>query len=366
MVLLFVYLILAIGVSFLCSILEAVLLSVTPAYVANLEDSNPRVGSRLRNLKQDIDRPLSAILSLNTVAHTIGAAGVGVQAQIVFGEAFVTITSVVLTILILVFSEIIPKTLGATYWRALAPWATGILRVLVPILYPLVLLAQGITKILSGKRETHLFHRHELGALAEIGVREGVIREQYSRIVKNLIRLDSLRGRDIMTPRTVVIMFPETATIEELLADKASSAVARVPVYAGSLDEITGYVLRDDILERYAAGEKQLPIKKIKREALVLPDLVRIGDLFEKLLNRQEQIALLINEYGEFSGVATIEDIVETIVGMDIVDEDDTVTNRRRLAHRLREERGNRLGISQEPAKPSSAEDGQGKDSKDE
>lgn len=354
MTLLIIYLLLAIGVSFLCSILEAVLLSVTPAYVADLESRRAGIGSQLRRQKEDIDRPLSAILSLNTIAHTVGAAGVGAQAQVVFGQAYVTATSIVLTLCILVFSEIIPKTIGATFWRALAPWAAGTLRILIPLLYPLVVLAQGITLIVSGKRRQRMFHRHELSAYADIGVEEGEIREQQSRIVKNLVRLDSLKGQDIMTPRPVVVAFSESDTVQEVIDDPNSSSLARFPVYGKSTDEVTGYVLRDDLMERYAKGERKTPISRVKREALAVPDLVRISDLFEKMLSRQEQMAVLINEYGGFSGVATVEDIVETIIGMDIVDEEDTVANRRKLARKRWRERAARLGIyeTQEEKEP--------------
>ena len=347
MILLFVYLFLAIGVSFLCSVLEAVLLSVTPAYVAELEQRHQDIGAHLRHFKEDIDKPLSAILSLNTIAHTVGAAGVGSQAQIVFGDAYVTVTSIILTLLILVVSEIIPKTIGANFWKALGPWATYVLKVLVPVMYPFVILSQRITKLISGKKQSRAFSRRELSALAELGVEEGEIREQQSRIVKNLIRLDSLRGKDIMTPRTVVVAFPESTSIESVLTDKNAESVARIPVYDKWLDEVTGYVLRDDIMEQYVYGKRQDPLRMLRRKALVLPDLIRIGDLFEKLLNQQEQMAIMINEYGGFSGVATVEDIVETLIGMDIVDEDDTLTNRRQMARKRWQERASRLGISE-------------------
>jgi CBS domain containing-hemolysin-like protein len=270
---------------------------------------------------------------------------VGAQAQVVFGEAYVTAVSVVLTILILVLSEIIPKTVGATYWRKLAPWATRVLLVLIPLLYPLVLLAQGITLLLSRGRRPQLFHRHELSAYAEIGVEEGEIREQQSRIVKNLIRLDSLRGQDIMTPRTVVVSYPESATIRDVINDPNAASVARFPLTGPSPDEITGYALRDDLLQEYAEGRAEVPLSRMRRKALILPDLVRLGDLFEKLLDEQEQMAVLVNEYGGFSGVATVEDIVETLVGMDIVDEDDSVANRRAMARRWWKQRAQRLGI---------------------
>ncbi len=348
MTLLILYFFLAIAVSFLCSILEAVLLSVTPAYVADLEGKSPSIGRKLRLQKEDIDRPLSAILSLNTIAHTVGAAGVGAQTQVVFGKAYLTLSSILLTLAILVLSEIIPKTIGATYWRSLAAPATRVLRILIPLLYPLVVLAQGITFVVSGRKRQAMFHRHELSAYAEIGVEEGEIREQHSRIVKNLIRLDSLRAKDIMTPRPVVVAYPETALIQEVIKDPSSSSLARYPVYGKTSDEVSGYILRDDLMERYANGERKTPVSKMKREALTLPDLVKISDLFEKMLGEQEQMAILINEYGGFSGLATVEDIVETIIGMDIVDEDDTVANRRKLARRRWKERALRMGIYEE------------------
>jgi CBS domain containing-hemolysin-like protein len=293
---------------------------------------------------------------------------VGAQSQIVFGEAYVTATSVILTLLILVVSEIIPKTIGATYWRGLAPWGSRMLMILIPILYPLVVLAQGITVLLSRGKRPQMFHRHELSAYAEIGVEEGEIREQQSRIVKNLIRLDSLRGKDIMTPRTVVVAYPESYTVGDVVHDPNAEAVARFPLTGTSPDEITGYVLRDDLLEEYAEGRGHIPLSRMRRKALVLPDLVRLGDLFEKLLNQQEQMAVLVNEYGGFSGVATVEDIVETLVGMDIVDEDDTVANRRSMARNWWMQRARRLGIyeDQEDQEGTAAREGEASGTADE
>jgi CBS domain containing-hemolysin-like protein len=345
MILLFVYLALAIGVSFLCSVLEAVVLSVTPSYVASLEQHRPRRGASLHRLKENVDEPLAAILSLNTIAHTIGAAGVGAQAQIVFGEAYVSITSAILTVLILVVSEIIPKTIGATYWRGLAPLTPPVLRFLTVLLYPLVRLSQLLTRILSRRGRTGLVHREELTALADLGAQEGVFENRESQILKNLIHLGSLRARDIMTPRTVAVAFDERTPVREVAENRESLRFSRFPVWAKEEDRLSGYVLKSDILLAAAEGREDLRLRDLRRELIVLPDLVRVDALFETLLQRNEHIVGLVNEYGGFSGVATMEDVVETLLGSEITDEVDETTDLQGLARKRWRERARRLGI---------------------
>lgn len=227
--LLIFYLSLAIGVSFLCSILEAVLLSVTPSHVAVLERKGAGSGKLLRTLKEDIDRPLSAILSLNTIAHTVGAAGVGAQAQVVFGNAYVSITSGVLTLLILVLSEIIPKTLGATHWKRLAVPASRVTNFLIILTYPFVLLSKGITKLLAGDEKEPAISREEFSAMADLGFQEGVFEEGESNIFKNLIRFNHLSVKDIMTPRIVVVKHQEDMSIAETLERDEPLRVSRIP-----------------------------------------------------------------------------------------------------------------------------------------
>ncbi|WP_428235927.1 CNNM domain-containing protein [Gracilimonas sp.] len=343
--LLIFYLILAIGVSFLCSILEAVLLSITPSFVAVLEREDAKSGKILRDLKQDIDRPLSAILSLNTIAHTVGAAGVGAQAQVVFGNAYVSITSAILTLLILVFSEIIPKTLGATYWKKLSGFAARVTNMLIIITYPLVLLSQGITKILSSEEKQPTVSREEFSAMADVGFEEGVFEEGESNIFKNLIRFRSLRVKDIMTPRIVVVKFQEDQTIKEILDKKDELRVSRMPVFGEDDEDITGYVLKNDLYYNLSEENGDKKLKEIKREVLIVPETISLKTLFERLLEKQEHIAVVVDEYGGLSGVVTMEDVVETLLGMEIVDEIDAIEDMQKLARQKWRERAKRLGI---------------------
>lgn len=339
------YLILAIGVSFLCSILEAVLLSINPSYIAVLESKGSKNGKLLRKLKDDIDRPLSAILSLNTIAHTVGAAGVGAQAQVVFGNAYVSVTSAVLTLLILVLSEIIPKTLGATYWKRLSGFAANTTNILIYITYPLVLLSKGITKWLSDDEKSPTVSREEFSAMADLGFEEGVFEEGESNILKNLIRFNSLRVKDIMTPRIVVVKFQEDRTIEEILNREDELYVSRMPVFGDNEEDITGYVLKNDLYYNLSKEKGDSLLKEIKRNVLILPETISLKTLFERLLEKQEHIAVVVDEYGGFSGIVTMEDVVETLLGMEIVDEIDAIEDMQKLARQKWRERAKRLGI---------------------
>lgn len=348
MELLIAYLFLALGVSFLCSMLEAVLLSVNPSYVAVQEKEGHKVGPLLRHMKEDIDRPLSAILSLNTIAHTIGAAGVGSQAQVVFGNAYVSVISAILTLLILIFSEIIPKSIGANYWRALAPASARILQVLVWTLYPFVLLSKGITRLLARGSRGPSMSREEFSAMAEKGAEEGVFEEEETRIFQNLIRFNSLRVKDIMTPRIVVEDFEENVSIGEVFENVDELRFSRLPVYHEKRDNVTGYVLKNDLLIRLARDEKDTPLKVVKREVLIVPVELKLTYLFERLLRHQEHLAVAVDEYGGFAGVVTMEDVVETLLGMEIVDEVDNIEDMQKMARQKWKERAQRLGITEE------------------
>lgn len=343
--LLIFYLTLAIAVSFLCSILEAVLLSITPSFIVLKEREGDKTGILLRELKEDIDRPLSAILTLNTVAHTIGAAGVGAQAQVVFGNAYVSLTSVVLTLLILVFSEIIPKTLGATYWKSIASFAAKTTRFLIWTTYPFVQLSKGITIWLSrGKKEPTL-SREEFSAMAEQGVEEGVFEEGESNIFKNLIRFSSLKVKDIMTPRIVVMKFQQDKTIKEVLEHEEELRVSRMPVFGKDEEDITGYILKIDLYSNLAEGKENRPLREIKREVLVIPENISLKVLLERLLEKQEHIAVVVDEYGGLAGVVTMEDVVETLLGIEIMDEVDAIEDMQKLAREKWRERAKKLGI---------------------
>jgi len=348
--LLLFYVALALGVSFLCSIMEAVLLSVTPSYVAALEREGDPVGERLHALKEDIDRPLSAILSLNTIAHTVGATGAGAQGAVVFGEAYAGVIAGVLTLLILVFSEIIPKTLGAVYWRTIAPTAV---RLLVPIIWsmwPLVKLSKGLTYLLSQDEDEAAFSREEFTAMAELGEEEGVFEEKESRILRNLFRFNSLRVKDVMTPRTVVFDLPEQKTIGEVVDEHEEFRFSRIPVYDDNLDDVTGYVLKDEMLLRAAQEEHDVPLGEIAREILVVRENLPLPDLLERLLDSLEHIALVIDEYGGVAGVVTMEDVVETLLGLEIVDEADSVEDMQALARKQWFKRARELGMVSDDA----------------
>ena len=348
--LLVLYVALAIGVSFLCSMMEAVLLSVTPSYVAALERKGSAVGERIHEFKENVDRPLAAILSLNTIAHTVGAAGVGAQAAIVFGEAYTGIVAAILTLLILVLSEIIPKTLGAVYWRTLTPSVVRVLTATIIAMWPLVKLSQGITHLLSQEEEETAFSREEFTAMAELGEEEGVFEEKESRILRNLFRFNSLRVKDVMTPRTVIFDLPENTTIGEVVEEHDEFRFSRIPVYDDDPDDITGYVLKDEMLLRAAQEEFDVTLEEMARDILVVHETLPLPDLLERLLDRLEHIALVVDEYGGVAGVVTMEDVVETLLGLEIVDEADSVEDMQALARKQWFKRARELGMVSEEA----------------
>jgi CBS domain containing-hemolysin-like protein len=360
MTLLFVYVALALGVSFLCSILEAVLLSLTPSYIALLRQERPRVGRMLEQYKQDVDRPLAAILSLNTIAHTVGATGAGAQAIRVFGEAWVGVISAVLTLLILVLSEIVPKTLGATHWRALAPSVAWLLRGLMIGLAPLVWLSQQITRLLSRERRISSVSREELAALAESGHREGVFEQSESHILKSLMRVTPLRVRDVMTPRVVMETLSEDLRVGEIDWDGPELRFSRIPVHApGEREQLTGYVRKDEILLARVHEEGERPLSELRRELMVVPESLPVLDFFERLFESREVLAQVIDEHGGLAGLVTMEDVVETFLGLEIVDELDSVEDMRRLAKHRWRERALELGLIEpdETAQPAPDQD---------
>lgn len=355
MALLIIYVLIAIGVSFLCSIMEAVLLSVTPSYVGALAERKPRLAARIKVLKEDIDRPLAAILTLNTVAHTVGAAGAGAQAAKVFGDASLGVFSAVLTLAILLLSEIIPKTLGAVYWRRL----TGIVaRLLVPLIwltYPLVLISQLLAKLISGGKKDSAVSREEIAALAQIGADEGVFDPKESRILQSLLRFHQLVAKDVMTPRTVMISFPEVTTIREV-AEKGLP-FSRLPIYEQNRDHISGYVLRGDVLAAAADGRGEETLESLERDVQTVPLTLPLPKLFDQLLNRREHIAVVVDEYGGTAGLATMEDVVETLLGLEIVDEADVEYDMQAAARERWEQRARRLGLLEEHDEPGSLDE---------
>lgn len=352
MFLLLTYLGIAICVSFLCSILEAVLLSVTPSYVQSLKQKEDIRGQRLEVLKKHIDRPLAAILSLNTIAHTIGAAGVGAQAAKVFGDASLGIVSAILTLLILVFSEIIPKTIGARYWRSLSGISAQILKVLIVLMYPLVLLSQGITKLMGSNHAEVKISRAEVSAMADLGEKEGVFLRLESKMIKNLIRFRSVTVKDIMTPRTVMITAEEDQPIQVLLDDPKYSKFSRIPVYSEKQDEITGYVHRYDALAKLANDRHDMFLHEMKRKVPMIDELVNLPMALDKLSEHREHMALVTDNYGGIVGLVTMEDIIETVLGVEIMDEFDSIEDMQKYARAQWRERARKLGLNiDEPEK---------------
>ena len=345
MILLILYVLLALGVSFACSVMEATLLSVTPGYIGALERKDHPAAGQLRELKEEIERPLAAILTLNTIAHTVGAAGAGAQAAVVFGSAWVGLFSAVLTFLILVLSEIIPKTLGASYWRRIAPPVARMLPALVWLVWPLVILSLWLDRHLSRGEKAASVSREEIAAMAEEGRRVGVVRESESQILERLFLFSDLRAHDIMTPRTVVFALPERATLEEVLEEHDALPFSRIPLYREEPDELEGYVLKDELLRRAASGEGDTRLAELRRGFLVVPESLALPDLFERLVDEGELISLVLSEHGAVEGIVTMEDVIETILGREIVDEADSAEDMRELARRRWRRRVERMGI---------------------
>ncbi len=348
MTLLLVYMALALGVSFLCSVMEAVLLSVSPSFVARQEQEGHRLGARLRKFKDNVDQPLAAILSLNTIAHTVGAAGAGAQAAAVFGDAYLGVISAILTFLILVVSEIIPKTLGAAYWRQLTPWVVQALGVTIWTMYPLVKLADSLTRWLTKGKVKAKVHRDEFIALAELGAKEGVFHKYESRILNNLFCFREVRTRDIMTPRTVLFALSENLAVDETLSLHTHIPFSRIPVYGENLDKVTGFVLKTEILQ--AGQEKGATLlSEMCRELVVVPEGLPLHKLFKQLMDEKAHIALVVDEHGGTEGVVTLEDFIETLLGLEIVDEVDTVEDMQAMAREQWRKRALELGLVEDP-----------------
>lgn len=332
MVALFVYLFIALFISFLCSIMESVLLSIPQSYLIVKHDQGKVWAKPFMNLKMNIDKPLSAILTLNTVAHTIGAAGVGAQAVKVFGEASFGIVSAILTLLILFLTEIIPKTIGARYWRKLTNPVYRIIKITIFITYPFVLLSSLVTKLFSKDDDQNTTSREEIAALASIGADEGLFSNKENKIIQNILRLKNVKVKEIMTPRVVLATADENIELKNFLEDKEFLKFSRIPVYADNTENITGYVLRQEVFEHLAEGKSSLQLKDIKHTILTIPSDTVLFTLWEKFLENKEHIALIVDQYGGVDGIVSMEDIIETLLGLEIMDEKDTVIDMQKFA----------------------------------
>ena len=321
----------ALSLSFLCSVLEAVLLSTPMSYISMRENQGSKTATLMKQYKNNVDRPVGAILSLNTIAHTIGSAGVGAESIKIFGEQYFGLISAILTLLILVLSEIIPKTIGASYWRSLAMPSTRIIRVLILITYPLVLLSELITKVFTPRGNQASMSREEVSAMVDVGTTEGIFRESESKLIKSCIVLSGVKVRQIMTPSIVVESACQDLTVKDFQA-KQSWSFSRIPVYAGDKDYITGYVLKDAVLKLLSEDQFHVKLSDLKRPILTFREEESVFQIWEKMLEKREHISVIIDEYGGLRGLVTMEDIIETMTGVEIVDEDDVAVDMQALA----------------------------------
>ncbi len=346
------YALISILFSFICSILEAVLLSVTPTFINVKKQEGKSYANALELLKKDVDKPLIAILTLNTIAHTVGAILVGVQAEKVFGNGnnAIMIVSSVMTFLILVVSEIIPKTIGATYWKQLARSATILLNGLIFFFKwtGIIWIMQWFTKLFGKAHHGSVLSREDFSAMAEIAEEEGVFQGSESTVIKNLLKFDEILAKDVMTPRTVIKMAPENQTIQEFFDKNQTLRFSRIPIYQDVRDNITGLVLKNEVLQEIINGNGKKPLSEIKRNVILVPRSLPIPKLFEQLVETKNHMALVVDEFGAISGLVTMEDVIETLLGLEIMDESDNVEDMQALARKRWEDRAKRLGLLDE------------------
>ncbi len=335
MTLLIIYLLIALFVSFLCSILEAVLLSSTNSYIESLakQDSESKSIKILKELKSNIDKPISSILILNTFAHTMGAAGVGAQAQTLFGEEWQTLIAFVLTLLILYFSEIIPKTIGAIYWKKLLIPSTYIISFLIKVSYPLVWISTFITEFISkNKSKKHNISRDEIMAIVAMGEKDGSILSKESNLIENLFKLKNVKAKDVMTPRSVVFALNEETTINDALEDDNLYIFSRIPVYKENIDDIVGMVLNQTLLEESLEERGNNQIKEVLMNVYKVSENIPVSNLIDLFVKRKTHLFVVYDEYGQTSGIVTLEDVIEALLGVEIVDEMDEIEDMQAFA----------------------------------
>lgn len=329
--LIYVIMFLSIAVSALCSTLEATLLSTPLSYITGLEEQGTKGAARLKKLKQNTDRPISAILCLNTIANTVGASIVGSLVYEVYGDAVVGIFSTVFTLMILIFSEIIPKTIGTSYWRSLALPASVIINAMIFVTFPLVWILEHLTGLISSRSTQVSVSREDISAMVSVATEEDVIEKDEKKMIQNLLKLDEVTAHQIMTPSVVVEMVPGSMTIREFY--DSDNTHSRILVYDEDNDEyIIGYVLRQEVLEKMAEDKFSAPLNDILRPVLTFKEDDSVSDIWEKLLEKKEHISIIIDEYGSLRGIVTMEDVIETMLGHEIVDEKDEVVDMQEFA----------------------------------
>lgn len=364
MTLLVVYAIVAILFSFLCSILEAVLLSVTPTFINLKKNEGITYASDLEILKKDVDKPLIAILTINTIAHTVGAILVGVQAKVAYAEMYgssktsffgvlitedvmVGIVSTIMTVLILVASEIIPKTIGATYWKELAGFTATALKLLIfPLKYTGILwLLQLTTRLIGGDGHKSILSRESFLVMADMAEKEGVFQQNESKVIRNLIGFKEIKVTDVMTPRSVLEIADENDTIASFYEEHQNLRFSRIPLFNENPDEITGYFLKSSLLEAIISGKGDETLATLKREILITERDLSIPDLFDILIKEKEHIALVVDEYGSVNGIVSQEDVIETLLGLEIMDETDNVADLQELARKSWKDRAKKISF---------------------
>jgi len=344
--LLILFVSLALGISFMCSVAEAVLLSITPTYIQNQTESRPRWGKMIARLRQEkVDRSLAAILTMNTIAHTVGAIEAGVQSAAVFGSTWVGVFSAIMTLAILFFSEIIPKTLGTVYWPQLVRVTAAYIRTLIVLLYPLVVASELITRLITRGKPIQRLSRDEFIAMAGVGEKTGSIDQHESRIIRNLLLLRSLKVTDIMTPRTVIFALPSNMPVADAQTAIQHSAFSRIPIYGADIDEIHGFVLKDEILATSPEDAEEKALENLKRELQAVPETLLLPALLKFLLDERHHLVLVVDEFGGTRGLVSLEDVMETLLGIEIVDELDDVTDMQALARQQWSTRIKALGL---------------------
>jgi CBS domain containing-hemolysin-like protein len=344
--LLITYFVMAIGVSFFCSVWEAVLLSITQPYIESKKGERPRTGALLESLKSNLNAPLTSILTLNTIAHTVGAMGVGAQVAALTGGGWVEhLAGALMTLAILILSEIIPKNLGARHWRAWAPWVGRCLAVLSKIMMPFVKLVEVFAPGGHGQAE---FNREELKVMGEMGRKEGKLKESEMRILHNLLHLRDNTVHDVMTPRVVVFALPQSMTVGQFMEEHGETPFSRIPIYEKDLDDLKGFVLKDDVLLAAAYDRHAIHLGELVRELPRLSATTPVPKAFEGFVSGRNQIAVVLDEFGGCAGVVTMEDVVETLLGLEIVDEVDTTDDMQQRARMLWKRRAERMGLSLE------------------
>ena len=342
--LLIIYFTLAVGISFICSVLEAVLLSVNMSYISLLEKEKPKIGKLLRLQKTNISKSIASILILNTIAHTLGAAAVGAQAAILFGNDAVVIVSMIMTFAILFLSEIIPKTIGAVYWKNLAPFSAQVIRVFIWLTYPVILVTLAVTnKISKGSRDAHILTKEELLESMLISEDEGVIDEKESDVIENMLNLHNIKVMEVLTPRSVVFSLDETMSIKDIInTQKDIFNFSRIPVYNNSIEDVTGIVLTKKIFKQ-ALLDDSVNVGSIKKDIFSINENIPVSKALDLFISKKEHMFLVMDSYDQTEGILTLEDCVETILGVEIVDESDDTEDMRELAKlRMKQKRKER------------------------